>query len=132
MRRASRVFAFVCTVCVGAICGELQADEIRKEKRLLYVAEPGIRNYVEYGGHGILVFDIDDGHRFLRRIPTGGFADSGKPMNVKGVCASAKTGRIWVSTLRHLLCLDLVSEKLLWQRTYPKGCDRMSLTPDAK
>ena len=32
------------------------------ERRLLYVAEPGIRNYLEYGGHGLLVFDIDHGH----------------------------------------------------------------------
>src|SRR6476620_764013 len=31
--------------------------------RLLYVATPGIRNYLEYGGHGLLVFDMDDGHR---------------------------------------------------------------------
>jgi hypothetical protein len=37
---------------------------------LLYVASPGIRNYVEYGGVGILVFDIDNGYKFVRRIPT--------------------------------------------------------------
>src|SRR5690348_17709128 len=36
----------------------------------LYVAEPGIRNYVEYGGVGVLVYDMDDGYRFVRRIPT--------------------------------------------------------------
>ena len=30
-----------------------------KEKHLLYVASPGIRNYVEYGGVGVLVYDID-------------------------------------------------------------------------
>ncbi|HEU0093436.1 MAG TPA: hypothetical protein VFS78_15070, partial [Vicinamibacteria bacterium] len=40
------------------------------EKRLLYVASPGIRNYVEYGGVGVLVFDIANGHRFVKRIPT--------------------------------------------------------------
>jgi hypothetical protein len=27
--------------------------------RRLYVAVPGIRDYLEYGGHGLLVFDID-------------------------------------------------------------------------
>src|SRR5688500_9246608 len=42
------------------------------ETRLLYVAAPGIRNYLEYGGHGILVFNIDDGHKFVRRIPSAG------------------------------------------------------------
>ena len=40
------------------------------ENHLLYVASPGIRNYTQYGGVGILVFDIDQGFRFVRRIPT--------------------------------------------------------------
>ena len=31
---------------------------------LLYVAVPGVRNYAEYGGVGVLVFDIANGHRF--------------------------------------------------------------------
>src|SRR5690348_13247428 len=64
------------------------------ERRLLYVAEPGIRNYLEYGGHGVLVFDIDHGHRFVRRIPFGGVDAHGKPLNVKGICASAVTQRL--------------------------------------
>lgn len=102
------------------------------ERRLLYVAVPGIRNYLEYGGHGLLVFDIDRGHKFVKRIPTGGLGDDGKPMNVKGICASAATKRIYVSTIKTLQCLDLVSEKLLWERTYEGGCDRMSITPDGK
>jgi len=41
-----------------------------EEKRFLYVAVPGIRNEVEHGGVGVLVFDIDKGHKFVRRIPT--------------------------------------------------------------
>ncbi|HMC62023.1 MAG TPA: hypothetical protein VKJ01_22705 [Candidatus Solibacter sp.] len=32
------------------------------EQHLLYVANPGTRNYVQYGGVGILVFDIDNGY----------------------------------------------------------------------
>jgi len=39
-------------------------------QHLLYVVEPGTRNYVEYGGVGILVFDIDNGYKFVKRIPT--------------------------------------------------------------
>src|ERR1041385_8004784 len=42
-----------------------------ESQRLLYVGAPGIRDYLEYGGHGVLVFDIDHGHRFLKRIPFG-------------------------------------------------------------
>ena len=43
---------------------------LQKGKRYLYVAVPGIRNYLEYGGHGILVYDIDDNYRLVKRIPT--------------------------------------------------------------
>jgi DNA-binding beta-propeller fold protein YncE len=100
--------------------------------RRLYVAEPGIRNYLEYGGHGLLVFDIDHGHRFVKRIPTGGLDDQGVPINVKGICASAVTKRLYISTIKQLMCLDLVSEKVLWEKTYDQGCDRMAITPDGK
>ena len=89
-------------------------------QRRLYVAEPGIRNYLEYGGHGLLVFDIDHGHRFVKRIPTAGLDEKGKPINVKGICASARTKRIYISTIKQLMCLDLVSEKLLWEKTYER------------
>ena len=103
-----------------------------QERRLLYVATPGIRNYLDYGGHGLLVFDIDRGHKFVKRIPTAGVDKSGKPINVKGICASAETQRIHISTISSLMCLDMVSEKLLWERKYDKGCDRMALSPDGK
>ncbi|MEW4569204.1 hypothetical protein AB1L88_15175 [Tautonia sp. JC769] len=101
-------------------------------RRLLYVATPGIRNYLEYGGHGLLVFDIDDGHRFLKRIPTGGLNPDGVPINVKGICASAITDRLYISTITTLQCLDLKTEHLLWEIPYDGGCDRMSLSPDGK
>ena len=61
------------------------------ESHRLYVATPGIRNQLEWGGHGVLVFDIDHGHKFLRRIPFGGLDEKGVPRNVKGICAHAAT-----------------------------------------
>src|ERR1043166_1541697 len=63
------------------------------ERKFLYVAEPGIRDYLEYGGHGVLVFDMDQGHRFLKRIPAAGLNEKGKPLNVKGVWAGGASGR---------------------------------------
>jgi hypothetical protein len=122
--------AFVGTLVILLFGNYVRADD--GLRRLLYVAEPGIRNYVEFGGHGILVFDIDDGHKFVKRIPLAGFGDDGKPLNVKGVCANAATHRIYVSTLRHMMCVDLITDELLWEKTYEKGCDRMSMTPDGK
>jgi DNA-binding beta-propeller fold protein YncE len=97
------------------------------------VAEPGIRNYLEYGGHGLLVFDVDRGHAFLRRIKTSGLdPKTGQPENVKGVCASERTGRIYVSTIRTLTCLDLKTDRILWEKEYEGGCDRMSISPDGR
>src|SRR5450432_984899 len=92
------------------------------DERRLYVATPGIRDYLEYGGHGLLVFDIDHGHKLIKRIPTAGLKPDGKPDNVKGVCASAATGRIYVGTTTTMTSLDLVSEKILWEHPYEGGC----------
>lgn len=104
----------------------------KEDRRLLYVAVPGVRNYLEHGGHGLLVFDIDQGHRFVRRIPMGGLDENGRPLNVKGIAASAATGRLYVSTIRTLMSFDLMTDKMLWEKSYEGGCDRMAISPDGK
>ncbi|MBO0799522.1 MAG: hypothetical protein J2P31_11940, partial [Blastocatellia bacterium] len=103
-----------------------------EEKQLLYVASPGIRNYVEYGGVGILVFDIKHGFKWVKRIPTWEVPAGKEPENIKGITASSVTGRLYLSTPQRLACFDLVSEKKLWEKEYEGGCDRMALTPDGK
>jgi DNA-binding beta-propeller fold protein YncE len=100
------------------------------ERHLLYVASPGTRNYTEYGGVGLLVFDIDDGYRFVRRIPTWS-APEGKPVeNVKGIAASARTGRIYVTSLTRVIAIDAVSGATVWDRAYDGGADRLAISPD--
>jgi len=102
------------------------------EKHLLYVASPGIRNDLEYGGAGILVYDIDAGHKFVKRIPTWD-APPGQPAeNVKGIAASAKTGKLYVSTIKRVACFDLLTEKKVWEKTYDGGADRLAISPDGK
>jgi DNA-binding beta-propeller fold protein YncE len=96
------------------------------------VGTPGIRDYLEYGGHGVLVFDIDQGHRFVKRIALAGVDEQGKPLNIKGIAANAKTKRLYVTTTRTLTCLDLVTEKILWEKPYEGGCDRLALAPEGK
>jgi len=80
--------------------------------RYLYVVCPGIRNYLEFGGAGILVFDIDHGHKLVKRIATPASREA-MPDNIKGVCASAATGRLYVTSRAKLYCLDLVTEERL-------------------
>lgn len=124
-----RFVAFLALAGFGL--GPCAAGQGAEPRRLLYVAEPGIRNYLEYGGHGLLVYDIDHGHTFLKRIKTSGIDPrTGKPENVKGVCASARNGRIYVSTIRTLTCIDLRTEAILWEKALEGGCDRMSIAPD--
>jgi DNA-binding beta-propeller fold protein YncE len=121
-------FVLVAAAVVSiAAAGEPQ----QRERHLLYAAAPGIRNYLQFGGAGILVFDIDDGYRFVKRIETPE-SRLEKPDNVKGICACAATKRLYFTTTRKLYCLDLVTEKTLWQKELPLGCDRMSITPDGK
>lgn len=115
---------------VGASIAQAE-DSAAAPRRLLYVAAPGIRNYLEFGGAGILVFDIDRDYAFVRRIATP-HSRAEKPDNVKGACASAVTKRLYFTTPSKLYCVDLLSEKTLWETSPAGGCDRMSLTPDGK
>jgi DNA-binding beta-propeller fold protein YncE len=103
----------------------------KKQHRLLYVVEPGIRNYTQFGGAGILVFDADHGHKFVKRIATPASGVK-SPENIKGVCACAATKKLYFTTLTKLYCVDLVTEKTLWGKKLPDGCDRMSITPDGR
>ncbi|HET9747354.1 MAG TPA: hypothetical protein VFP97_16680 [Chitinophagaceae bacterium] len=101
-------------------------------KRYLYVAVPGIRDYLGYGGHGILVFDIGNNHRFVKRIATNGFHPDHTPSNVKGIAVSIPLNSIYISTIESLQRIDLSTDKLIWEKQFEGGCDRMSISPDGK
>ena len=101
-------------------------------RHFLYVASPGIRNYVEFGGVGILVFDVDAGYKFVKRIPTWDVPQGKDAENVKGVVANARTARIYVSTPKRIIALDLLTEKKVWDKEFEGGCDRMALSPDGQ
>jgi DNA-binding beta-propeller fold protein YncE len=101
-------------------------------KRYLYVAVPGIRDYLGYGGHGLLVFDINNQHRFVKRIATSGFHPDKTPSNVKGIAVSIPLNSIYISTLESLQRIDLTTEKLVWEKFFEGGCDRMAISPDGK
>lgn len=100
------------------------------ERHYLYVAEPGIRNYVEYGGIGVLVFDMDRGYAFVRRIPSQDVPPGTAPENVKGIAANARTGRLYVTTIRRVMAFDLATDRKLWDRVVEGGADRLALSPD--
>ena len=123
-----RFYSIVAVVLLAPFAA--QAEGLA-DGRYLYVAAPGIRNQLEFGGAGLLVFDIDHGHKFVKRIATPESREK-HPDNMKGICASAATGRIYFTTTKTLYCIDLRTEKTLWAKTLPQGCDRMSMTPEGK
>ena len=120
---------FLLFALLTIVITDIQAQNA---KRYLYVATPGIRDYLGYGGHGILVFDIDNNHRFVKRIPTRGLHPDGRPSNVKGVAVSVALNSIYVSTIEGLQRIDLATDKIVWEKNYEGGCDRMSISPDGK
>jgi len=101
-------------------------------KHYLYVAVPGIRDYLGYGGHGILVFDIDNHHRFVKRIITKGFHPDNTPSNVKGIAVSIALNSIFISTVESLQRIDLTTDEIIWEKNFEGGCDRMAISPDGK
>jgi hypothetical protein len=131
MPRSCRWSMFAALMLAALLGGSATAQQPKKQHSLLYVVEPGIRNYLEFGGAGILVFDVEKGHKFVKRIQTPASQES-KPLNIKGVCACAATKRLYFTTLTKLYCLDLVTEKTVWEKALPDGCDRLSITPDGK
>lgn len=126
------VCRFILALAALLIARTAAASDAAGIQRLLYVASPGVRNYVEWGGHGVLVFDRDNGHQFVKRISLDGYGlgHRGQVLNVKGLCASARRGRLYVSTLEHLICIDLVTDEVVWEKSFDLGCDRMSIAPD--
>jgi DNA-binding beta-propeller fold protein YncE len=102
-------------------------------KRLLYAGVPGVGNQTEHGGTGVLVFDMDRGYRFVKRLPTWIAPEGTRPEGVRGIAAHAGTGRLFVSTSRRLAAFDLATDKVVWEQMYEgKCCDRMAISPDGK
>ncbi len=101
-------------------------------RHFLYVAVPGIRDYMGYGGHGLLVFDMDHQHRFVKRIETRGFHPNKTPSNVKGIAVSIPLNSIYISTIETLQRIDLSTGKIIWEKAIEDGCDRLSISPDGK
>ena len=123
---------FLATGAAAVVLPLAKLTAFAAERRLLYVAVPGIRNYVEYGGVGVLVYDIGRGYTFVKRIPTWDVPEGQQPENVKGVAASARTGRLYVTTIKRTGCIDLLTEKMVWSKELEGGCDRLAISPDGQ
>ena len=121
-----RLGFFLCLPAWFLSCALIQAAP--GVKRYLYASTPDGAQQVGRSGTGIVVFDIDDGHRFVKRIEVPVFAEG-----LRGFTGTAKTHCVYYSTTSQRLGrFDVESEKVVWDRKYAAGCDRSSITPDGK
>lgn len=122
----SKAIVFVVASLVALLLAPASSNA--QVQRFLYASTPDGAQEEGRSGAGILVFDIDDGHKFVKRIEIPIFAEG-----LRGFTGCAKTHCVYYSTTnRRLGCFDLESEKVVWEQTYEAGCDRSSITPDGK
>ena len=122
MRRLPLFFAVVLVLASSAFSQSAT-------KRYLYLSMPdGSQKEGRSDPPGILIFDIDNGHKFVRRINVPIFSEG-----LRGFAGNLKTHRVYFgSTNRRLGAFDLETEKVVWEKTYEAGCDRSAITMDGK
>jgi DNA-binding beta-propeller fold protein YncE len=127
------VYAIALGMAIAGVIALTAPAAAQQTRRFLYVAVPGAGNETEYRGVGILVYDIDNAHTFVKRIPTWPVPQGQQPEQVRGIAASASARRLFLSTVKRLAAFDLVTEKIVWEQTYDGNCcDRLALSPDGK
>src|SRR3989441_4479989 len=104
-----------------------------QEQRYLYVALPGSDDANPDRAVRIVVFDIANAHRFVKRIPLWPATRGEDSEAVRGTAASARTGRLYISTTKRLAAIDLKPDKIVWKRSYENHCcDRLAVSPDGQ
>ena len=117
-------------VLIGAAAAPALAAQ---EARYLYVALPGPDHADADRSVRVLVFDIDNGHRLVRRIPVWPAGRGDDVEVVRGTAANVRAGRLFISTTSRLAALDLKTEKIVWERSYEGHCcDRIAVSPDGQ
>ena len=125
MRFMRTIISIITIVLSAAALASAQSET----KRYLYLSTPDAAQ--EEGraeGNGVLVFDIDDGHKLVRRIDIPIFEEG-----IRGLTGSLATHSLYYSTSnRRLGAFDLETELVVWDQTYDAGSDRSSVTMDGK
>ena len=122
MRRLQ--FALALTLAVPAL---VWADS-GEVKRYLYLSMPDGAQKEGRSNAGILVFDIDNGHKFVRRIDMPIFEEG-----LRGFAGNLAKHSVYYSSTNHRLGrFDIESDKTVWEKVYDAGCDRSSVTLDGK
>lgn len=128
---------FLCTLCALCVHRGAAADgavdrQTPREQRFLYVAMPDSDADVDRSIR-ILVFDIANGQRFVRRLPLWPAARGNETETIRGIAAHAPSRRLYVSTTRRLGAIDLGTDAIVWEKSYDAHCcERMAVSPDGE
>jgi DNA-binding beta-propeller fold protein YncE len=133
-RKFAVCVAFLAALLVAGVTAQNPAQD-RQGRDLLYVGVPGSVEPGHDSGVGILVFDVRDNFRFVKRITTfhrPASAPAGE-FEVKGIAASPANNMLYLSHTNGLAAIDLTTEKIVWEENYEKTCcDRGQVSPDGK
>lgn len=113
----------VLALCALALRASSADDAVR---RYLYAATPDGAQIESASGTGILVFDIDDGFKLVRRIEGPNLKGG-----TRGLTGSTEAKALFYSTTdRRMGRLDLETDKVVWESQFTGGCDRSSVSLD--
>lgn len=116
--------AAACPVTCSAQSGSPTASNEPRTGRFLYAV-----NQAAASRGSVSVYDIGAGHRLVKTIETVHDAD-----DVKGVAASAATGRLYVAYQTRagvgmIYCLNVYDDAVLWNRAIDPDIDRLAIHP---
>jgi DNA-binding beta-propeller fold protein YncE len=105
-----------------------------RARQLIYVAVPGsLEQPGWHNGTGIVVLDVNDGWKFVKRVPTWEYAASMSPEQVSGMAASPVTNMTYVAARGRLGAFDMATDRMVWTTTLDgKCCERPQVTPDGR
>jgi DNA-binding beta-propeller fold protein YncE len=80
----------------------------------------------------IVVLDANDHYNFIKRIVFQERPASLPLESVSAMMADPVTNMAYISTRGRLIALDLLTEKIVWEKTYEPGtcCERGAISPD--
>jgi hypothetical protein len=127
MRPKYAIFLFSLSGLLSIAAGTAGAATSSSPQRSLYAV-----NEAPNDRGSISVYDIEAGHRLVKRIET--VPNVG---DVRGVAVSAITGKLYVSYqdvsgAGMVYCLNVYNDTIYWNRAVSPGVDRLAINPDGR
>jgi len=136
-----RLYVILCGFLMLGAAVPSRADEL---KRYVYMMQPDGSTHGGPGSrNGILVLDVGRRFSFVKRITTPGILKVrqgvGSGCGMRGIAVDAKSGRLYYSWHQGKEpgddgagCVDLNTDKVIWERSYDFSCARLQVSIDGK